>query len=69
MEHMMLPLLQCLKGVEKFLALLALFGYLTAEQLRKAAGYQPTSIGFLRGKLNALVAAGYVLALPGRFVT
>jgi hypothetical protein len=66
---MMLSLLQRLKGEEKFLALLALFGYLTVEQLRKAAGYQPTSIGFLREKLNALVAAGFVLALPGRFVT
>jgi hypothetical protein len=61
--------LQTLKGSEKFLAFLALFGYLTAEQLRKVAGYQPKSLGFVRQKLNSLVTAGFVLALPGRFVT
>jgi Replication-relaxation len=33
------------------------------------AGYQPKSLGFVRQKLNSLVAAGFVLALPGRFVT
>jgi hypothetical protein len=65
----MLLIAQPRKGAEKFLAILAMFGYLTAEQLRKGAEYQPTSIGFVRQKLNSLVAAGFVLALPGRFVT
>jgi hypothetical protein len=64
----MQQLIQARKGSEKFLAFLALFGYLTAEQLRKVCGYQPTSIGYIREKLNSLVAAGFVLALPGRFV-
>jgi hypothetical protein len=65
----MQQLIQTRKGSEKFLAFLALFGYLTAEQLRRVAGYQPKSLGFVRQKLNSLVAAGFVLALPGRFVT
>src|SRR5918992_628093 len=65
----MQQLLETLAGSEKLLAFLALFGYLTAEQLRRVAGYQPKSLGFVRQKLNSLVAAGFVLALPGRFVT
>jgi protein involved in plasmid replication-relaxation len=65
----MLHPLQTRKGAEKFLAFLAVFGYLTAEQLRKVAGYQPKSLGFVRQKLNSLAAAGFVMALPGRFVT
>jgi hypothetical protein len=65
----MQTLLQTLRGAEKFLVFLALCGYLTAEQLRKACGYQPKSLGFVRQKLNSLVAAGFVIALPGRFVT
>jgi hypothetical protein len=65
----MQTLLQTLRGAEKYLVFLALFGYLTAEQLRKVCGYQPKSLGFVRQKLNSLVAAGFVIALPGRFVT
>src|SRR5918992_6124337 len=65
----MQQLLETLAGSEKLLAFLALFGYLTAEQLRRVAGYQPKSLGFVRQKLNSLVAAGFVMALPGRFVT
>src|SRR5918992_1947005 len=65
----MQQLLETLTGSEKCLAFLALFGYLTAEQLRKVAGYQPKSLGFVRQKLNSLVSAGFIMALPGRFVT
>jgi hypothetical protein len=65
----MQQLIQTLKGSEKSLAFLAIFGYLTAEQLRKVAGYQPKSLRVVRQKLNSLVAAGFVITLPGRFVT
>jgi hypothetical protein len=65
----MLPLLETHKSAEKLLAFLAVFGYLTAEQLRKVCGYQPKSIRYIRGKLNSLVAAKFAIALPGRFVT
>ena len=65
----MQQLLETLAGSEKLLAFLALFGYLTAEQLRKVSGYQPKSLGFVRQKLNSLVADGFVMTLPGRFVT
>jgi protein involved in plasmid replication-relaxation len=59
---------QPLKGAEKILVLLAAFDYLTASQITLLA-YAPNSLRFVRGKLNALVAAGFVICLPGRVVT
>jgi hypothetical protein len=56
------------KGAEKILIALAEFDYLTAEQLTRLL-YAPNSISFVRKKLKALVAAGFVLALPRRSVT
>jgi hypothetical protein len=60
--------MQTLKGAEKILVLLAEFDYLTASQITRVC-YAPNSLRFVRGKLNALVAAGFVLCLPGRVVT
>jgi hypothetical protein len=59
---------QTRKGAEKILAALAEFDYLTAEQLTRLL-YAPNSISFVRKKLKALSAAGFVLALPRRSVT
>jgi hypothetical protein len=59
---------QTRKGAEKILAALAEFDYFTAEQLTRLL-YAPNSISFVRKKLNALTAAGFVLALPRRSVT
>jgi hypothetical protein len=68
MEKLMSPPERRLKGAEKILVALALFGYLTASQLTRLH-YAPKSLGFVRQKLNSLVAAGFVSCLPGRFVT
>jgi hypothetical protein len=57
-----------LKGWEKILCALAVFGYLTAEQLTRLL-YAPSSISFVRKLLQALVSRRLVLALPGRVVT
>jgi hypothetical protein len=65
---MMQTSVQPLKGAEKILVLLAAFDYLTASQITRLA-YAPNSLRFVRGKLNALVAAGFVICLPGRVVT
>jgi hypothetical protein len=59
---------QTRKGAEKILIALAEFDYLTAEQLTRLL-YSENSISFVRKKLKALVAAGFVLALPRRSVT
>jgi hypothetical protein len=60
--------LQTLKGAEKLLAALAIFGYLTAAQLTRLL-YKETSISFVRKTLHDLAAAGFVLALPRQSVT
>jgi hypothetical protein len=57
-----------LKGWEKILCALAVFGYLPAEQLTRLL-YAPSSASFVRKLLRALVAAGLVLMLPGRVIT
>jgi hypothetical protein len=44
------------------------YGYLTAEQLTRLL-YAPSSLSFVRKKLQFLVARGLVLALPGRVIT
>jgi hypothetical protein len=68
MEKLMSSPERRLKGAEKILVALVLFGYLTASQLTRLH-YAPKSLGFVRQKLNSLVAAGFVSCLPGRFVT
>jgi hypothetical protein len=57
-----------LKGWEKILCALAVFGYLTAEQLTRLL-YAPSSISFVRKILQTLVSRRLVLALPSRVVT
>jgi hypothetical protein len=64
---MFLPL-HPLKGSEKTLVALAEFDYLTASQLTRLL-YAPSSHAHVRKQLNALVAAGFVIPLVGRFVT
>jgi hypothetical protein len=59
---------QALTGAEKILAILAEFDYLTASQITRLC-YAPTSLRFVRAKLNGLVAARFVLCLPGPSVT
>jgi hypothetical protein len=56
-----------LKGAEKILVAISEFDYLTAEQITRLL-YANKSLAFVRKKLRALVAAGYVLALGGRAV-
>jgi hypothetical protein len=64
----MRTLAQLLTGAEKILCALAEFDYLTAEQLTRLL-YAPSSLRFVRKKLQALVASGLVLALPSRAIT
>jgi hypothetical protein len=56
------------KGAEKILLSLAQFDYLTAAQITRLL-YAPSSLSFVRKKLNALIASGFVLALRGQSVT
>ena len=59
---------QTLKGLEKILVALLLFGYLTASQITKLL-YAASSHAHVRKLLNRLVAMGLVIALTGRSVT
>jgi Replication-relaxation len=56
------------KGAEKILLSLAEFDYLTAEQITRLR-YAPSSITFVRKKLQVLMASGFVLALRRHVVT
>jgi hypothetical protein len=64
----MRTLLHSAKGTEKILCALGEFGYLTAEQVTRVC-YAPSSISFVRKKLNALIASGFVLSLSRQVVT
>jgi hypothetical protein len=56
------------KGTEKILCALAVFGYLTAEQITRVC-YSASSLSFVRKKLRLLVANRVVMALPRQSVT
>jgi hypothetical protein len=58
---------QPLKSAEKILVALAVFGYLTAEQITRLL-YAPSSLSHVRKQLKHLVAGGFVLALAGKAV-
>jgi hypothetical protein len=57
-----------LKGWEKILFALSVYSYLTAEQLTRLL-YAPSSLSFVRKKLQLLVSHRLVMALPGRVIT
>jgi hypothetical protein len=56
-----------LKGAEKILIALAVFGYLTARQITKLL-YALSSLAYVQKELKDLVDSGFALALPRRFV-
>jgi hypothetical protein len=55
------------KGAEKILGALAVFGYLTAEQITRLL-FAPSSLSYVRKLLKSLLTGGFVLVLGGKAV-
>jgi hypothetical protein len=55
------------KGAEKILVALAVFGYLTAEQITRLL-FAPSSLSYVRKLLKSLLTGGFVLVLGGKAV-
>jgi protein involved in plasmid replication-relaxation len=55
------------KGCQKILLALALFGYLTVEQLTRVC-FSPGSLSYVRALLKSLVDTGFAVALGGSAV-
>jgi hypothetical protein len=63
----MKPAPQPAKGAEKILIVLAVFGYLTAEQITRLL-FAPSSISYVRKLLKSLVTGGFVFVIGGKAV-
>src|SRR5918992_237516 len=63
----MKPTTQPAKGAEKILIVLAVFGYLTAEQITRLL-FAPSSISYVRKLLKSLVTGGFVFVIGGKTV-
>src|ERR671914_208811 len=63
----MKPTPQPAKGAEKILIVLAVFGYLTAEQITRLL-FAPSSISYVRKLLKSLVTGGFVFVIGGKTV-